>query len=60
MAVPKYKASRPRKRHRKAKWMQHAQSARAFCSRCKSPVWPPRVCGVCGYYANRKVIDFEE
>jgi large subunit ribosomal protein L32 len=58
MAVPKRKTSKQRRDTRRA---THAiEGARlARCPRCSSPVRPHHVCGVCGYYRGRQVIDTE-
>lgn len=60
MAVPKRKKSRARTRHRKAQWLRTPVPAQASCPRCKSPNRPHTVCGVCGYYAGRQVLQTEE
>lgn len=60
MAVPKRKTSRSRTRHRKAQWLRTPTPPSATCSRCKSPLKPHTVCGVCGYYAGRQVVEVEE
>jgi large subunit ribosomal protein L32 len=59
MAVPKHKVSKARKRRRQAnKAIPVPDFGR--CSRCNQPVMPHRVCGNCGYYGKRKVIEVEE
>jgi large subunit ribosomal protein L32 len=60
MAVPKRKMSRSRTRHRKAQWMRVRKPTNATCKRCKSPIRPHTVCGVCGFYAGRQVVDVED
>lgn len=60
MAVPKRKKSRARTRHRKAKWMRTAAPTVGKCSRCSSPIRPHTVCGVCGFYAGRQVVEVED
>lgn len=60
MAVPKRKKSRSRTRSRKAQWMRTALPARATCARCKSPIRPHTVCGTCGQYAGRQVVQIED
>ena len=59
MAVPKRKKSRARTRHRKAHWLRLRKPTYATCPRCKSPIRPHRVCGVCGTYAGQQVVDVE-
>jgi large subunit ribosomal protein L32 len=60
VAVPKRKKSRSRTRHRKAQWLRTTAPTQASCSRCKSPIRPHTVCGVCGYYAGRQVVQIVE
>ncbi|MGH8896573.1 MAG: 50S ribosomal protein L32 [Egibacteraceae bacterium] len=60
MAVPKRKKSRSRTRHRKAQWMRTSPPATTDCKRCKSPVRPHTVCGVCGHYKGRQVVQVGE
>ncbi|MBA2530123.1 MAG: 50S ribosomal protein L32 [Euzebyales bacterium] len=60
MAVPKRKKSRSRTRHRKAQWLRTPAPASATCARCRSPLRPHTVCGVCGSYAGRQVVAVEE
>ena len=60
MAVPKRKKSRARVRHRRANWLRLSKPTYAVCKRCKSPVRPHTVCGVCGFYAGRQVVEVEE
>ena len=60
MPVPKRKMSRSRTRRRRATWLRMAKPTYATCSRCKSPIRPHTVCGVCGFYAGRQVVEIEE
>ncbi len=60
MAVPKRKLSRARTRRRRANWLRIEKPTYATCRRCKSPVRPHTVCGVCGFYGGRQVIEVEE
>ena len=60
MPVPKRKMSRSRTRHRRANWLRLSKPTYATCSRCKSPIRPHTVCGVCGFYAGRQVVEIEE
>ncbi len=59
MAVPKRKLSKSRKRlrrgHHKAAVMAHQA-----CPRCGSPKIPHRVCGTCGYYRGKKMVEVED
>ena len=58
MAVPKRKTSRQRRDTRRA---THAIEATRMgrCPRCSSPVRTHHVCGVCGYYRGRPVVEIE-
>ena len=60
MPVPKRKMSRSRTRRRRATWLRVVKPTYATCSRCKSPIRPHTVCGVCGFYAGRQVVEIEE
>jgi large subunit ribosomal protein L32 len=60
VAVPKRKKSRSRTRHRKAQWLRTTPPAPATCPRCKATKRPHTVCGTCGYYAGRQVVDVAE
>lgn len=55
MAVPKRKTSRAVRDMRRA---THAISAptRSFCPQCREPKLPHHVCGSCGYYDGREVV----
>jgi large subunit ribosomal protein L32 len=59
MAVPKRKMSRSRTRHRKAQWLRTSAPTYATCKRCKSPIRPHTVCGTCGTYAGRTVLEVD-
>ena len=58
VAVPKRKTSKQRRDTRRA---THAIEATRLgrCPRCTSPVRPHHVCGVCGYYRGRPVLEIE-
>ncbi len=58
MAVPKRKTSRSNTRSRKANWKASAPTY-AECPQCHQPKRPHRVCGNCGYYAGREVVEAE-
>lgn len=60
MAVPKRKTSRSRTRHRKAQWLRTTPATVTTCPRCKSAKRPHIVCGQCGYYAGRQVVEIED
>jgi large subunit ribosomal protein L32 len=59
MAVPKRKTSRQRRDTRRA---THAIAAERIgrCPHCNAPVRPHRVCGVCGQYRGRQVVEITE
>jgi large subunit ribosomal protein L32 len=59
MAVPKRKLSRSRTRHRRAQWMKTSAPTAAVCKRCKAPTRPHTVCGTCGTYAGRTVVEVD-
>ena len=56
MAVPKQKQSHARTSKRRA---QHKISAPSLntCPQCHAPRRPHRVCGNCGFYGGREVVD---
>jgi large subunit ribosomal protein L32 len=56
MAVPKRKMSRARTRNRRAQWLRIRPATLVDCPRCKSPTRPHTVCGSCGSYDGRVVI----
>lgn len=58
MPVPKRKQSRSNTRSRKAQWKLTAPG-NSTCPQCHSPKMPHRVCGKCGYYAGREVVEVE-
>ncbi|MGI8426862.1 MAG: 50S ribosomal protein L32 [Actinomycetota bacterium] len=58
MPVPKRKKSRSTTRHRKAQW-KLTPPANSTCPQCHAPKAPHRVCGKCGFYAGREVVEIE-
>jgi large subunit ribosomal protein L32 len=56
MAVPKQKQSHSRTNKRRS---QHKITAKNTneCPRCSAPKLPHRVCGECGFYAGREVVN---
>lgn len=58
MAVPKRRKTRSKMLMRRAHWKVDAP-ARSICPQCKQPKLPHRVCGNCGYYAGRQVVETE-
>jgi large subunit ribosomal protein L32 len=59
MAVPKGKTSRSKRDKRRS---HHAlgSGARSICPQCQEPKLPHRVCGNCGSYRGREVIQTDE
>jgi len=59
MAVPKRRTSKAKKNKRRS---HHALGAlpRSVCPQCNAPKLPHRVCGSCGFYRDRTVIETDE
>ena len=71
MAVPKRKTSKARKRKRRTHDSltvpnlpasgktrpEASRSGRFFCEHCNQPKTPHAVCGNCGYYRGRPLIE---
>ena len=59
MAVPKKKTSKAKTRARRASnWSLNAP-ARSTCPQCGQVKVPHRVCGECGHYGGRQVIEVD-
>ncbi len=58
MPTPKRKKARSPTRHRRAQW-KLAAPTRSTCPQCHAPKLPHRVCGTCGYYGGREVVEIE-
>ena len=58
MAVPRNRMSNARKNSKRA---HHAKTPKSFakCTRCGSPRLPHVICGSCGAYGDRIVIEKE-
>ncbi|MGI6611455.1 MAG: 50S ribosomal protein L32 [Limnochordia bacterium] len=56
MANPKRRQSKSRTRLRRSTWSAVAAQT-VECSRCHEPRLPHRVCGKCGTYAGRQVLE---
>ncbi len=56
MAVPKKKVSKSKRDMRRAHDHLSAPSI-SVCPQCDEPKQPHRVCGTCGYYKDREVLD---
>jgi large subunit ribosomal protein L32 len=59
MAVPKRKTSHARKNSRKATWLRTEAPSLAECPQCHEPKLPHHVCGECGYYNHKQIIEVE-
>jgi large subunit ribosomal protein L32 len=59
MAVPKRRTSRSRRDKRRAHDAIGAP-ARSTCPQCGAPKLPHRVCGSCGSYKGREVVQTDE
>jgi large subunit ribosomal protein L32 len=59
MAVPKSRTSKAKKNKRRGHDALQAP-ARSNCPQCGAPKLPHRVCGSCGWYRDRTVIDTDE
>jgi large subunit ribosomal protein L32 len=58
MAVPKRKHSKARTRKRRAHDGLDAMSL-ARCTRCSATIRPHTICGNCGHYRDRQIVDME-
>lgn len=56
MPVPKRKTPRSVTRSRRSQWKSVAPAA-SVCPQCHAPKLPHIVCGNCGHYGRRKVLD---
>ena len=59
MAVPKRKTGRAKTNSRKSANLAMSEPARSVCPQCGEVKLPHRVCGNCGYYRNREVLEVE-
>ena len=59
MAVPKKKTSKAKSRSRRASAWTLKPPARSTCPRCGAVKVPHVVCGNCGTYRGRQVIDVD-
>ena len=59
MAVPKRKTSKMKGRKRRTHY-KTAAPALSVCPRCLAAVPPHTVCGKCGYYRGRQVVDLQK
>jgi large subunit ribosomal protein L32 len=58
MAVPKRKKGRIKTNHRRANWKDSAENTQE-CPQCREAKLPHRVCGFCGYYKGKEVVETE-
>ncbi|HIA03933.1 MAG TPA: 50S ribosomal protein L32 [Myxococcales bacterium] len=59
MPVPKKRTSTSRRNRRRANHDKVERPNLSTCSRCGAFKMPHRVCGACGYYKDRQVIETE-
>ncbi len=59
MAVPKRKTSKA-KRDKRRSHDGLAAPAHSTCPQCGEPKQPHRICGACGFYRGRTVIETDE
>ena len=57
MAVPKRKVSKARRDKRRSSVWKLSTPNLVRCSNCGEYMVPHRVCGYCGFYKNREVIN---
>ncbi|MBU0744492.1 MAG: 50S ribosomal protein L32 [Gammaproteobacteria bacterium] len=56
MALPKFKSSKSRRDKRRGANQLEAGSV-STCSQCGEAKLPHRVCGKCGFYGNKKILE---
>lgn len=57
MPLPAHRLSKTRTHRRRAIADRIATPLIASCPKCRKPILPHTVCGSCGYYRGREVID---
>lgn len=57
MPVPKKRTSHSRKMNRRANHDKLIAPRLSTCPRCAASKMPHRVCGACGWYKNRTVVE---
>ncbi len=60
MAVPYGRKSRTKSRTQRAANMRYTPKAYTHCSKCGEAKAPHHICGSCGHYAGRQVIQVVE
>ncbi|HDP16300.1 MAG TPA: 50S ribosomal protein L32 [Candidatus Omnitrophica bacterium] len=58
MPLPKRRHSSSRQAKRRGAQKIHVPNS-SICPNCKSPKLPHRVCGVCGFYKGRQVVQIK-
>ncbi len=58
MPNPRRRHSRSRGRRRRTHW-KIEKTQLMVCPKCREAKLPHRICGACGYYQGRLVLDFE-
>lgn len=59
MAVPKQRTGRARTHSRRSANNRISAPARSVCPKCGEVKLPHRVCGNCGFYRDREVVETE-
>lgn len=57
MAVPKRKTGKSKRNMRRAANSKYVAVGLVKCPQCHEPKLPHRVCGACGYYNNKAVVE---
>ncbi len=60
VAVPKRRVSKTRRDKRRSSVWKVSAPAFAKCTQCGELMVPHRVCGNCGYYKGREIINKED
>lgn len=60
MAVPKRKTSKARRDKRRSSVWKLKAPTLVQCPQCKELITPHHLCGNCGYYNGRKVVEVED
>ncbi|MFH1338769.1 MAG: 50S ribosomal protein L32 [Candidatus Omnitrophota bacterium] len=58
MALPKRRHSKSRGRKRRAHWQSDVPRL-VLCLQCKQLKLPHQVCGFCGFYGGRQVVEIK-
>ncbi len=60
MAVPKGKVSKQRRNKRAAANVRISLPTLTGCPHCHEPKVPHRICGNCGYYDGKQVVELKQ